>query len=261
MQLSPRGPLRGRSGQSRHCRLVLGAETSELLYKIQLGLGTQRAGSGSLGKRRWKWVGERGRWRGENSSLQDGPAGSVAKSRIRSTSWLQGAVGTTGERTCDHEVPEDSPVRCPLTSLSACFWLQDVILPETGDTVSLSDSSGRRRPGDPAAGTGVDGGPGGPWCARLMGVGLGVLGCGRPRPQDPAPCGSVCHLPFLPERPRFVWTLDSTCYVHHLLTGSGDQESWPVLPVGTAGGCRVWGLRSKTRSWSCVPSSWFVGLP
>ena len=63
---------------------------------------------------------ERGRWRGENSSLQDGPAGSVAESRIRSASWRQGAVGTTGEWTCDREVPEGSPVRCSLTSLSAC---------------------------------------------------------------------------------------------------------------------------------------------
>lgn len=136
MQLSPGGLPRGRSGQSRPHWLVLGAETSELLYKIQLRLGAQRAGSGSLGTRRCKWGQGEGVVEWGNSSLSDGPAGSAAESKVRQKSLSQraGAKEQSGQQMRGHvtmrfQSTEGSPVRCPLTSLSACFWPQNVMLP------------------------------------------------------------------------------------------------------------------------------------
>ena len=99
MQLSPGVLPRGQSGQSQPHRLVLGTQTLELLYKIQLRLGAQRARSGSLGTRRWKWGQGEGAVEGENSSLSDGPAGSAAESRVRQKSLSQppGAKEQSGQ--------------------------------------------------------------------------------------------------------------------------------------------------------------------
>ena len=78
---------------------VLGTQTLELLYKIQLRLGAPRARSCSLGTRRWKWGQGEGAVEGENSSLSDGPAGSAAESRVRQKSLSQppGAKEQSGQ--------------------------------------------------------------------------------------------------------------------------------------------------------------------